>query len=204
MSALQIVAGATDHYGRAELVTLTARNGAPVLLDRRTAALIDPSLPGAPYHHEALELDLAAGTELVDRVRRSVAEFAQAAISELVASHGVQALILPESPYAELPASLSDVLSSRPLTNAADGMLYRETLAEAAATQGLFVERYARKIDPTGLAADALDVDVAAVETEIARMGQEVGPPWRKDHKRAAAAALSLLGPLIRLGRSRA
>ena len=40
MSAPRTVVGASDHYGRAELVTLGRRDGAPVLLDRRTARLI--------------------------------------------------------------------------------------------------------------------------------------------------------------------
>ena len=111
-------------------------------------------------------------------------------------------LILPTSPYDRLPDSLEDVLRSRPLTLAADGMLYRESLAEAAAKLGLEVRRYPRKVDPTVLAAEAMGVGVAEVAAVIARFGREAGAPWRQDHKRAAAAALCVLGPRIRGRRS--
>ena len=188
------VIGASVHYARAELVTLAAGDNAPVLLDRRRARLIGEGLPGAPYHHEALEMDLGAATDLVNRVRRSVAEHAGAAISTMLAAWPVRALILPASPYDRLPDSLEAVLRSRPLTLAADGMLYREFLAEAAAELGLEVHRYPRKTDPAALAAEALGTTVPEVNALVARLGREAGPPWRKDHKLAAAAALSVLG----------
>ena len=189
--------GASVHYARAELVTLTVEDGVPVLLDRRRVRLIGDGLPGAPYHHEALELDLPAATDLVNRVRRSVAEHAGAAVSTMLTAWPVRALILPASPYDRLPDSLEAVLRSRPLTLAADGMLYREFLAEAAAELGLEVQRYPRKTDPAALAAEALGATVPEVNALIARFGREVGPPWRKDHKLAAAAALSVLGPQL-------
>jgi hypothetical protein len=198
MSAAGAVIGASVHYARAELVTLAVEDAAPVFLDRRRVELIDEHLPSAPYHHEALELDIGAAIDLVDRVRRSVAEHARAALSTLLATHRAQVLILPASPYVRLPDSLEEVLRSRPLTHAADGMLYRESLAEAAAGLGMEVRRYPRRTDPTVLAAEAMGVDVAEVTSLIARFGREAGTPWRKDHKLAAAAGLCVLGPRIR------
>ena len=198
MSLAETVIGASDHYARAELVTLAVEDAAPVFLDRRRVELIDKDLPSAPYHHEALELDIATAIDLVSRVRRSVAEHANAAISTLLATYRAQVLILPASPHDSLPDSLEEVLSSRPLTFAADGMLYRESLAEAAAELGMEVRRYPRKTDPTLLAAEAMRVEVAEVTPLIAQFGREAGTPWRKDHKMAAAAALSVLGSQIR------
>lgn len=192
------VVGASTHYGRAELVTLAVADAVPVLVDRRRVALIDPGLPIAPYHHEALELDLGTAVELVSRVRRSVAERARAAISTLLATHRAGVLVLPASPYPNLPDSLEEVLSSRPWTHAADGMLYRESLAEAAAGLGIEVRRYPRKDDPTILAAEAMGVDVAEIASLVARLGRYAGPPWRRDHKLAAAAGLYALGPRLR------
>ncbi len=194
MSATEAVIGAADHYARAELVTLAVAGASPVLLDRRRVELIDKGLPSAPYHHEALELVIDAAIDLVDRVRRSVAKHASAAISTLLTTYRAQVLILPSSPYDSLPDSLEEILSSRRLTLAADGMLYREALAEAAAELGMEVRRYPRKTDPTALAAQAMGVEVAEVNSLIAQFGREAGTPWRKDHKMAAAAALSVLG----------
>ena len=89
-------------------------------------------------------------------------------------------LILPASPYGRLPGSLAEVLGSRPLTLAADGMLYRESLAQAAFELGLDVRRYPRKTDPALLAAEAMGVQVADVHALIARFGREAGPPVAK------------------------
>jgi len=195
MSASPAVVGAADHYGRAELVTLALRDGEVVLLDRRQAVLIDEGLPVAPYHHEAPELELAAAVELVNRVRRSVMARCRAALATLREACRPQALILPASPYERLPAALEAVLRSRPLTNAADGMLYRESLAEAAAELDLEVRRYPRRADPTALAASALGVERSEVTARLDRLGRAAGPPWRKDHREAAAAALLVLAP---------
>ena len=199
MSVADAVIGASDHYARAELVALEVRGAAPVFVDRRRVALIDEDLPSAPYHHEALELELETAIDLVNRVKRSVARYASAAISTMLATYRARVLILPASPYDSLPDSLEEVLSSRPLTYAADGMLYRESLAQAAAELGMAVRRYPRKTDPTVLAAEAMGVDVAEVTSLITQFGREAGTPWRRDHKLAAAAALSVLGRQLRL-----
>ena len=128
MSGAGAVIGASDHYGRAELVTLAVEDGAAVFLDRRRVALIDKGLPIAPYHHEAPALDIGPATALVNQVRRSVAQHARSAISTVLDTCAARVLILPSSPYQGLPDSLEEVLNSRPLTLAADGMLYRESL----------------------------------------------------------------------------
>ena len=197
MRVAEAVIGASDHYARAELVTLGVEDAAPVFLDRRRAELIDKNLPSAPYHHEALELDIGTAIDLVNRVRRSVAEHARAAVAALLTACSARVLALPASPYDRLPDSLEEVLRSRPLTYAADGMLYRESLAAAAAELGLEVRRDPRKTDPAVLAAEAMGADVTEVNALIARFGREAGRPWRKDHKLAAAAGLWVLGPRI-------
>lgn len=198
MSGAGAVIGASDHYGRAELVTLTVEDGKAVFLDRRRVALIGRGIPIAPYHHEAPALDIGPATALVNQVRRSVAEHARSAISTILETHDARVLILPASPYQGLPDSLEEVLNSRPLTLAADGMLYRESLAGAAAELGLEVRRYSRKIDQAALAAKAMGVESDQVTALLDQFGRVARPPWRKDHKMAAAAALSVLGPQIR------
>jgi len=186
--------GASVHYGRAELIAIAVEDGAPRFLDRRRVELIADGLPSAPYHREALELDIGAATALVDRVKRSVADHARTAISTMLTTWRAWSLILPASPYDRLPDSLEEVPGSRSLTLAADGMLYREALARAASELGMEVRRYPRRTDPALLAAAAMGVAVTEVDALIARFGREAGPPWRKDHKLAAAAALSVLG----------
>ncbi len=67
-----------------------------------------------------MELELETAIDLVNRVRRSVAEYARAAISTVLGTYRAQVLILRASPYDSLPDSLDEVLSSRPLTFAAE------------------------------------------------------------------------------------
>lgn len=198
MSGAGAVIGASDHYGRTELVTLAVEDGVAVFLDRRRVALIGEGLPIAPYHHEAPALDMGAATALVNQVRRSVAEHARSAILMVLEAYVARVLILPASPHQGLPDSLDEVLNSPPLTLAAAGMLYRESLADAAAEFGLEVRRYSRKIDQKTRAARAMGVEAAQVSSLLDQFGRVAGPPWRKDHKMAASAALSVLGSQIR------
>jgi hypothetical protein len=65
----------------------------------------------------------------------------------------------------------------------AEGQLSREVIAEAAAQLGLPVHY----LDPKGRH------DPAAVERTVA-LGRAAGPPWRKEHRMAALAALGALG----------
>ncbi len=105
----------------------------------------------------------------------------------------MEAVVIQESPYEELPESLSRVLASRPLTMAADGMLYREELATQAAAIGLAVERFPRKSDQIAAASDALGSPVSEVARILSGFGKSVGAPLRKEHKHVAASALCIL-----------
>ena len=186
---MQAAVGISDHCGWAEFVTVGVRDNAPLVLDSRRATLIAPGLPGTPYHHEGLELPLADAEKLINRVRQSVVEHTQAALLELRSSHGIGAVVLQESPFERLPDSLAEVLTSWRLTCAADGMMYREALADCAAELGMEVIRYPRKSDEIAAATDEHGV---ARET-VAAVVSALGPPWRKEHRNAAAAALRVL-----------
>ena len=193
-----IVTGVSDHYGRAELVTVTVRDDVPVLLDRRRARLIEAGLPSAPYHHEGLHLPIDEAEQVIRRTRASVAEHCRRAVDGLKSVLRVDAIVIQESPYPELPESVSQVFASRPLTNAADGMLYREELATQASAMRLAVHRFPRKSDQLGAASKALGCSASDVAAILTKFGKSVGPPWRKEHKLAAAAALCVLAAATR------
>ena len=190
---MQAVVGISDHCGWAECITVGVRDNAPLVLDRRRATLIAPGLPGTPYHHEGLELPLADAEKLINRVRQSIVEHTQAALSELRSSHGIGAVVLQESPFERLPDSLAEVLTSWRLTCAADGMMYREALADCAAELGMEVIRYPRKSDEIATAAAEHGAARETVAAVVLALGRELGPPWRKEHQNAAAAALRVV-----------
>ncbi|HEX4997291.1 MAG TPA: hypothetical protein VFY29_03645 [Terriglobia bacterium] len=187
------VTGISDHIGWAELVTLSLRDREPVILDRRRAELITPGLPSAPYHHEGLTLPFKEAERILRKTRASVEDRCRGALDTLKSSFRVDAVVIQASPYDELPESLELVLASRPLTYAADGMLYREELASQAAAIGLAVHRFPRKSDPIVAASQALGCSTTQVAATLAGFGKSVGAPWRKEHQHVAAAALCVL-----------
>jgi hypothetical protein len=187
------VTGISDHIGWAELVTLAVRDRAFVILDRRRAELIEPGLPSAPYHHEGLALPLDEAAVVIRKTRGSVAEHCRRVLDDLKSSLGIDAIAIQESPYERLPESLSRLLSSRPVTCAADGMLYREALASQASAAGLVVHRFPRKSDRIAAASRALGCSAADVAALLSSFKASVGAPWRKEHMHAAAAALCVL-----------
>ena len=53
--------------------------------------------------------------------------------------------------------------------------------------------------DESERAAKALGVDAARVEAFLGEIGRGLGPPWRKEHRSAAAAAIAVLDQHARL-----
>ena len=191
---MSAVTGISDHIGWAECVTIRWTDAGPAIVERRREELIDAGVPSAPYHHEGLALPIDEVQPLLARTRASVTAQCRRVVQRLRDELGVTAVVLQESPFPALPASLADVLVSYALTCAADGMLYREELATQAASAGLTVHRTARRTDPVAIAATVAGVTAAQVTAWLDAFGREVGAPWRKEHRTAAASALAVFG----------
>ncbi len=202
VSGLPAVVGIADHRGWATLVCVGTREGLPVVLDRRRVDLVAPDLPSQPRHHEAVDLDLAEARELVDRVKRSAASCAHAALSRLRDDIGAKdrlvSIALREGRVGQVPDTLADVLTSQAAMIAADGALYLDALSRAAVELGIDVAWHPRGAE-LARAALALGVDSETVTAFLSDVGRELGPPWRKEQRSAAAAAISALGPRARL-----
>ena len=199
---MNAVTGISDHIGWAEFVTIGIQNKRPTILDRRRVELVEPGIPSAPYHHEGLELPLPEATKIIARTRKSIEDHCRRALSQAISYYKVNGIVLQESPMKQLPSVVAEVLASRRITCAADGMMYRESLVDAGTQLGLEVSRYPRKSDEVTAAAQSLGVARTAVAALITNFGREVGPPWHKEHQLAAASALRILSmkSAIRLG----
>jgi hypothetical protein len=188
------VIGAADHSGWAELVTVGAGPDGAAVIDRRRCELLDPDVPRQPYH-AADGLDEAAAEALVERVTRAATAGAAAALraisDDVAAGHEVVALTL-RADGSDLPAGVAEVLASHTLMHAAEGALFRDALAEAAAGLDLSVARHLRG-EADVEARAALGVDRADLDAVLRAWGRDLGPPWRKEHREAAAAALGEL-----------
>lgn len=187
------VVGVADHSGWAALVTVGADGRGVRVLDRRRCELLAPDLPRQPYH-AAAGLDLDAAEDLVSRVYAAAEDGAVAALAVLAGdlgdSHRPVALVL-RGERAVVP-SLATVLASHALIHAAEGALYRAALGEAATRSGLDVSRHPPG-EATAAAVTALGTTPAELDRRLRDWGREVGPPWRKEHRDAAAAALGEL-----------
>ncbi|TWF75677.1 hypothetical protein FHX44_111561 [Pseudonocardia hierapolitana] len=150
------------------------------LLARTHVDLVGHDLPAQAYH-AAAGLPLPEAERLVHRWAEEALSSVEACFAELMRQHptvavGIAAVVRP------VPA-LDAVLRSHPLLHLAEGQLSREAVAEAATRAGLPVHY----LDPKGRH------DPVGVE-RTAALGRVAGPPWRKEHKMAALAALTALG----------
>ncbi len=173
--------GIADHFGWA--VAVTASPGHEVV-DRRRIALIEPGMPAAPI--EGCRLDLEATVALVARVRASVARAASAALDELAAAvaEPIVSMSLRAWPL-DFPEEVA-VQRRAPYDARADGVMYRQVLAELAHARDWDVHLYNAK-DVVGQA-----VSMLADRADEVLHGPRVtmGPPWTKDHRMALAATI--------------
>jgi hypothetical protein len=189
-----------EHGNSAVLVTV-APDGE--LLDRRRIDLTS-NLPTHPHHHEgswavgrylktpgARAISLAEAVALVEQVRVAAARGAREQFAALAAAVpdpivGIAVRVCPE-----LAPTTAERIADHRAQTVADSVLYREALATAAEARGWSVYWYHRE-RVRGEAAVALgrgDVDAL-----LAAMGKAIGPPWRAEHRLAAAAALAAAG----------
>lgn len=175
--------GIADHFGWAVVVTASVDHA---VVDRRRVELVEPGMASAPIHHEGKGLDLAATEALVADVRASVVTASSAALDDLAA-------VLPE-PIASVsirrwpPDFPEDVATQRvaPYESRADGVMYRQLLAEVVRERGWAVHLYDHK--------EVIDQAVGVLDDradEILHDPRErLGPPWAKDHRMALAATV--------------
>jgi hypothetical protein len=172
------------HSGWAVLVVVSGPVPLPTVACRRRVELVDDTLPRQPYHAAAESgLSLGEGEALVARVAEAAASGAARATAAAVEEFGVGAVAVVGG-GRNIPDAFERVLHSHALLHAAEGKLYEEACVEAAARCGLPVELVGAKnlvVDP-------------AVDTA----GKGLGPPWQKDHKLAASAALASVARLSR------
>ncbi len=196
MGGAPAVVGIADHRGWAIFVCVAVQEGAPVVLDRRRVDLVSADLPSQPHHHEGAELDVAEAEALVRKVQQSVAAHTRTALSQLQADLGAEhrlvSIAVQEGPRHRRPTTFAEILESQTAMIAADGDLYRDALSEAAEEVGMEARLIPRKGE-TERAAQALGVDAARAEKLLREIGRELGPPWRKEHRDAAAAAIAVL-----------
>jgi hypothetical protein len=208
---MRVALGLKAHSGWAALVVLgepEGRPGAegrpdlgrPALVERRRIELVEADAAGwakQPYH-AAEELKPAAARQMVERgiesARRNAAREIRVAVERLEAGgHAIAGCAVLMG--APMPAwSVDEILAVHFRMHKAEGVLFREALAAAATGCGLNLVAIPEK-ELVRHAARTLEAPAGALQKRIAAIGKSAGPPWTKDQKEAALAAMVALHP---------
>jgi len=192
---MKVAFGMKAHSGWAALVVLGERDGELAVADRRRIELVDDEWAKQPYHAaEDLKPDAARdvvkrGVEAARRI--AVREMRAAVKRERERENEVAACaVLVAGPMPDW--SVEEILAVHFRMHKAEGVLFRDALVRAAKECGLrLVEILEKTLAPH--AESALKTPASSLAKDIARLGKAAGPPWGKDQKDAALAALVAL-----------
>jgi len=180
---MKIAAGLKAHSGWAALVAIGVSGGGVQLIDRRRIELVEPGQTWAkqPYH-AAEESPPDEARQLVQRGIDSahrIAEREMRAFVQRAAGHDIVGCgVLVGNPMPDW--TIEQILSVHVRMHKAEGVLFPAALAAAAKSCGLNVIAVREKELPVG-------------DDTIAALGKIAGPPWGKDQKTAAMAAMIVL-----------
>jgi hypothetical protein len=195
---MDVALGFRPHSGWAAAVAVTGRPAEAVVVDRHRLPLSDLPPPVQPYH-EAAGLDPDTAAALVEQATQAAYRWAAAEVSGLVDGvrsdgheiAGVGIAAGPGSIRDELP--LTRILAAHGTLHAAEGELYRDALADAAAALGLAVALVPPR-DAAAAGRRLFRCGDAELRTRLTDLGKPLGPPWTRDQKDAVIAALLAAG----------
>ena len=192
---MKVAFGMKAHSGWAALVVLGKRDGDIVLVDRRRLKLVDDEWAKQPYH-AAEDLEPSAARDLVKRGVEaahaiSIREVRAAVKREHERQNEVAAYaVLLTDPMPEW--SIDEILAVHFRMHKAEGVLFRDALAQAAKASGLKLVTVPEK-QLTEHAMNVLGASAGSLLKKITVIGKTAGPPWGRDQKDAALAAMIAL-----------
>jgi hypothetical protein len=194
---MKVAFGLKAHSGWAALVVIGGTDRTAII-DRRRIELVDhndASWAKQPYH-AAEHLVAAEASRLVQQGINAAQRHATRAMREAVAraerdGHFVSGCaVLMGKP---MPAwTVDEILAVHFRMHKAEGVLFRDALAQAAkaCSQRLVAIPEHELYDQ---AARSLGLTAGALAKTLALLGKSAGPPWGKDQKDAALAAMVAL-----------
>jgi hypothetical protein len=188
---MKVAFGFKAHSGWVALVIVGIRDGHFTIVDRRRIDLVDDEWAKAPYH-AAEEMEAGAARNLVERgiesARRiSVREMKAAVQREQARKNNVTACaVLVGNPMPDW--SVEEILAVHFRMHKAEGALFRDALIRATKACGLKLFEI-----PEKLLVEHAERSLGNMTKELAALGKSVGPPWGKDQKDAALAAMIAL-----------
>jgi hypothetical protein len=192
---MKVAFGTKAHSGWAALVVVGKRDGDVVLVDRRRIELAEDDWAKQPYH-AAEDLRPDAARELVERGveaahRIAVREMRAAVERERERDNEVTGCaVLVGAPMPDW--STKEILAVHFRMHKAEGFLFRDALVRATQACGLRLVAIPEKL-LSQHAARVLGTPASGLVKKTAKLGKSAGPPWGKDQKDAALAALIAL-----------
>jgi hypothetical protein len=189
--------GVRMHSGWAALVAVSNSAGTMEVIDRRRVTITTPETPGAnqPYHF-AENLDLPDAEKFLGNCFAASESLALTAVRDVVGElRGRQYLVVGS---ALLLASgrplppLSKILASHALIHAAEGEFFREAFSRACESLDLSVTGF-RERNLDECVQTTFGKAATRMRRQVSALGRSLGPPWTKDQKTAALAALLVL-----------
>lgn len=191
---MRVAIGLKARTGRAVLVALAGGADEPQLVERSQIQLL-PDGAFAPYH-AAEGLDPAEARE---SVRKSVADAHRLAASGIreatrrIAEAGHELSGCAVLVGTGMPDwSTDEILAVHVRMHKAEGELFRDVLVAGARACDLELTTLPDK-SALDDASRRLALTRARLDARLATLGKSAGPPWGKDQKEAAAAALVAL-----------
>ena len=192
---MKVAFGMKAHSGWAALVVVGDRDGDIVVVGRRRIELVEDDWAKQPYH-AAADLKPDAARDVVRRgveaaYRIAVREMREAIRQERERENEVAACaVLVANPMPDW--SVAEILAVHFRMHQAEGVLFRDALVRATKACGLSLVAIPEKL-LTKHAERALATPMSSLVIKIKKLGKSVGPPWGKDQKDAALAALVAL-----------
>jgi hypothetical protein len=189
--------GVRMHSGWGALVAVSNSAGTVEVIDRRRVTITTPGAPGAiqPYHY-AENLELPEAEEFLGNCLAASKRLALAAVQDVVGElRGRDYLVVGS---AVLLASgrplppLSKILASHALIHAAEGEFFREAFSKACEGLDLSITGF-RERNLDECVQTTFGKAATRMWQQISTLGRSLGPPWTKDQKTAALAALVVL-----------
>jgi hypothetical protein len=198
VETMKAALGLKAHSGWAAQVVLGTDNGDIEILERRRVELVEGNAEWAkqPYH----AAEGLSSNEARTIVKRGIDSAHRLAIREMRAAvkranefgyqlSGCGVLVVDPMP----DWSVDQILAVHFRMHKAEGVLFREALAKAVVACKLRLVAIPEK---TLLehAQKELKASAGSIQKKLAALGKVAGPPWGKDQKDAALAAMVALG----------
>jgi hypothetical protein len=192
---MKVSFGFKAHSGWAALIVLGGNGSQYEVIDRRHVELVEETWAKAPYH-AAEELEPSEARMIVNRGIKAAHKNAKRQMEALLKrtvknGHKVAACaVLMGAPMPDW--STDEILAVHFRMHKAEGVLFREALLEAAkACELKFVPVPEKELGQ--FAEKSLQTPLDSLTSKLAALGKSIGPPWGKDQKDAALAAMIAL-----------